>query len=126
MSVEEIKALVRRYVDEPLNKGNFAVWDELCAPEFTVRNLADNTVQSREDQKRSFSQVRTNFPDFKNTLEEVIVEGDRAAFRWTMSWTEEGKLKKAVGITILRIRNGKVVDDYFISDFVKMEQPVSS
>jgi SnoaL-like domain len=77
MSVAEIKALVRRYVDEPLNKGNFAVWDELCAPEHTVRNLADNTVQSREDQKRFFLQTRTNYPDYKTTIEEIIVEGDR-------------------------------------------------
>jgi hypothetical protein len=42
-----------------------------------------------------------------------------------MSWTEEGKPKKAVGITILRISNGKVVEDYYIADIVKMEQPVS-
>jgi hypothetical protein len=90
MSVDEIKALVRRYVDQPWNKGNLDVWDELCAPEFTVRNLTENSVQSRFDIKQDILQLRTN-PDFKNIVEEIIVEGDRAVFRWTTSRTEVRK-----------------------------------
>ena len=32
MAVEENKTITRRFVEEPWNKGNVAVLDELCTP----------------------------------------------------------------------------------------------
>ena len=32
MAVEENKAITRRFVEEPWNKGNVAVLDDLCTP----------------------------------------------------------------------------------------------
>jgi hypothetical protein len=90
MSVDGIKSFVRRYVDELWKKGNTNVWDELCSPEFTVRNLTKDTVPSRDDIKRDVLRLRMN-PDYKNIVEEIIVEGDRTVFRWTMGWTEVRK-----------------------------------
>jgi hypothetical protein len=42
MSLEEIKAIIRRRVDEPWNKGDVDVIDELCAPECAIHSQAAN------------------------------------------------------------------------------------
>jgi ketosteroid isomerase-like protein len=120
MSADEIKALVMRFLDEPWNKGNVDVLDELCAPEYTLHVLPENMKVGRDDLKQAAHESR-EAADFCATLDELIVEGDRAAYQWTMSSTVDGKLKKTVGITILHFKDGKIVEDRFVSADVKVE-----
>jgi len=52
----------------------------------------------------------------------VIVEGDRVAYHWTMLWpAAQGELKTIVGITLLRLADGKIVEDRYLSDYAKSE-----
>lgn len=126
MSVEEIKAIVRRFVDEPWNKGNVDVIDELCSPEYTLRYGTESIVRSRDDLKKGALDNRAISTNFKATIEEIIVEGNRVAYEWKMSRTDEqGKLKTTVGITILKIKDGKIIEDYFLADDVKPDQTPS-
>ena len=116
MSVDEIKTMVRRFVDEPWNLGNFDSIDELCAPEYTVRYDTEQTKAGREDIKDSIRKARANSPDFHAEVNEIIVEGDRVAYHWTMTGTnEQGKFETTVGITLLRLENGKIIEDRFLS-----------
>jgi ketosteroid isomerase-like protein len=124
MSVENIKAMVRRYVDEPWNKGNVAVFDEFWAPECTVRYDSQSEKAGREEVKQIILKTRASTPDFHADVDEIIVEGDRVAFHWKMSGTnEQGKYETTVGITLLRLFDGKIVEDRFLSADVKPEQP---
>lgn len=124
MSAEEIKAMVRRFVDEPWNKGNVAVIDELCAPNYTVRFLPESEKGGREDLKQAILKARASSPDFHAEVDEIIVEGDRVAYLWTMCNTsEQGKDETIVGFTFLRFAGGKIVEDRFVSADVKPEQP---
>ena len=125
MSVEEIKALVMRFVDEPWNKGNVDSIDELCDPEYTVRYAPDNWVGGREDIKKAALDARMKSTDFMATVTEIIVEGDRVAYEWIMAGTEDGKYKKTFGITILRLKNGKIIEDRFIADDVRAGETVA-
>lgn len=118
MSTDEIKALVMRFLDEPWNKGNVDAIDELCAPEYTLRYMPEQWVGGREDLKKGVLDSR-KVADFYAAMDEMIVEGDRVAYQWTMSRTVDGKLTKSVGITILRFKDGKIVEDRFISGDVK-------
>jgi steroid delta-isomerase-like uncharacterized protein len=115
MSVEENKAIVQRYVEEPWNKGNVDALDELCGPTFNIEGLG-----GVEAFKRFIPPYRKSFPDLHFTVEEVIAEGDKVAYRWTARGTHQGEYEgiaptgkpiTATGITILRIVDGKVVED---------------
>jgi ketosteroid isomerase-like protein len=123
MSVNEIKAMVKRFVDEPWNKGHVDIIDELCSPKYTVRyGTQSKAAGGRDFIKKAIVAARAESPDFKATVKEIIVEGNRVAYEWEMSGTDkQGKLKTNIGITILKIRDGKIVEDRFISGEVKPE-----
>ena len=120
MSIETNKALVRRFQEE-LWKGNVAVIDELLPPGISFGGVAD-----RDQWKAQVLDNLQRMPDLKFTIEEMIAEGDKVMFRWTITGTHTnemptpfgpakptGKLITATGITIHRIENGKIVEDIF-------------
>jgi len=118
MSVEANKAFVQRYVEEPWNKGNVDALDELCAPNFDLEGIGV------EEFKAVIRDFRKSFPDLHFTVEEIIAEGDKVAYRWTARGTHQGEYEDiaptgktitSTGITIIRIVDGKVVDDRFES-----------
>lgn len=117
MSVEQHKAIVRRMIEEPWNQGHLEVLDEICAPTYTIHGLG-----GLQELKQGITDARHAFPDLYCTIEEMIAEGDKIAFRWTMRGTQQGEWQgtaptgKAMiitGITILRFADGKIVDDRF-------------
>jgi hypothetical protein len=121
MSVDEIKTMVRRFLDEPWNKGNVDVIDELCAPDYTVGG-ALLTIGGREDLKEGIRKQRAASPDLNADMNEIIVEDDRVAYHWTMTGTYmQGKSWKFVGITLLRLDKGKIVEDRFLAVEIKQE-----
>ena len=115
MSVDEIKSMVMRFVDEPWNKGNLDVIDELCAPDYTVTSLASKWKGGREDLKDAIRKTRT-YPDFNAEVDEIIIEGNRVAYLWNMTGTnEKGKFETYIGITLLRLEEGKIVEDRYVA-----------
>ncbi len=129
MSVEANKAVVQRYVEEPWNKGNVDVLNEMCAPSFHLEGLG-----GVEEFKAVITAFRTSFPDLHFTVEEIIAEGDKVAYRWTAHGTHQGEYEgiaptgkpiTATGITILRIVDGKVVEDRFESSSPDLKQQLA-
>ena len=129
MSIEENKAITRRFVEEPWNKGNVAALDELCAPNYSLNGLG-----GLEELKAAIATFRAGFPDCHFTIEEMIAEGDKVAYRWTARGTHHGEYEgiaptgKAVtvtGITIIRFAEGKIVDDRFESSSPSLKQQLA-
>lgn len=125
MSVKDNKALISRYYDELWNKWNLAVADELIAPEIAFRGSLAVTVQGLGGFKEYVSMVRAAFPDFHNSIEELIAEGDKVVARLTYSGTHRGELfdiaatgKRVTysGIAIFRIAEGLISDGWVIGD----------
>jgi steroid delta-isomerase-like uncharacterized protein len=68
---------------------------------------------------RAFTRVRASFPDFRATVEDLVAEGDRVAYRWTFRGTHLGNFggipptgRKAEWsvIGIARFAEGKIVE----------------
>jgi predicted ester cyclase len=118
MSIEaENKDLIRRFWNE-LSRGNLAIIDEFCADNF-IRYATDRQEMDKEGYKNLCSQILTNIPDVHFTLDDIVAEGNRAAFRFTWAGTVQsaamnGSLKgKHISITedyFCRIENGKIVE----------------
>lgn len=112
------KAVVRGYMEEILNRGNYEVVDHYFPPEGFVLNGRTIT----KDQLPAVRQgIVSAFPDFRVTIEEQIAEGDLVVTRVTFTGTHEGEFHKIpstgrlvryTGIAIDRVVDGKVVEGW--------------
>lgn len=126
MSVEQNKALFRRFVEEVFNKGNVSTIDEFLAPNFVEREvLPPGTPSGREGVKQLTMMFRTAFPDFNVSIDDIIAEGDKIVARTTWSGTQKGEFMgipssgKRVSfdvIDIIRISEGKGVEHWGVMD----------
>lgn len=110
------KALVRQFVDEFWSRGNLAAADELMTRDTVIHEPVAGTP---EDLKAVATAIRAAFPDWHSTVEEMVVEGDRVAERWTGRGTHQGALqgipatgKQVVvpGVVFYRIADGKIAE----------------
>jgi len=119
--MSENKAKFKLLYDEILNKGNLAVFEELCAPNFVKHAIPPNPDFGIEGSKQSVLMLRKAFPDIKYTVEDMIEDGDKLVARWSARGTHKGEFMgipatgKQVafsGIEIIRIKDGKAVEEW--------------
>ena len=110
------KALVVRFVQEFWSQGNLAAADELMTPDVVIHQPEVGGIAGL---KAFNTAMRTAFPDWHSTPEELIAEGDRVAERWTGRGTHRGEFQgipptgKQVavpGVVFYRIQDGKIVE----------------
>jgi steroid delta-isomerase-like uncharacterized protein len=134
MSTEENKATVRRYFEEVLNQGNLALVDELNAPNWVYHDPVVPDVRTLEDYTQWFTAIRSAFPDFHVTIEDLIAEGDQVVVRYTWRGTNTGdfvtpmpipatgKQVTATGMSIVRFAGGKGVEVWNQTDSLGLFQ----
>jgi predicted ester cyclase len=130
MSTEENKAIVRRFVEEGINKVDFAAFDELVAPNVDF-DPPPGFPLGREGWKRNRLVFQVGFPDAHWTLEDMIAEGDKVVSRFTMRGTHQGeffgipptgKQVTVTGMAIVRLSGGKIVHQRISNDDLGMMQ----
>jgi steroid delta-isomerase-like uncharacterized protein len=136
MSVEQNKALFRRFVEEVFNKGNVNTIDELLASDFAEREeLPPGMPRDREGVKQLTRMFRTAFPDFNVSIDDMIAEGDKIVARTTWKGTQKGEFMgipssgKRVSfsvIDIIRISGGKFVEHWGLMDNSTMMQQLGA
>ena len=87
MSIEENKENIHRIIEEVYNKGDLSVVDELVAPSFVVPG---SEVKGPEGIKQFATMIRTAFPDWHMTIDDMVAEGDTVAMRCTWTGTNTG------------------------------------
>ena len=91
MSVEQNKANEKRLYDEVWNKGNYEVIHELVSPDY-VTQTAQREFKGHQGYRDMVTLQRTNMPDLHFTIDEMVGEGDKLAYRITGHGTYKGKL----------------------------------
>ena len=91
MSTESHKALVRRYVEEVWDKGNLAALDDFLAADYRRQVAPTVPPMTLEGQKQRLAGFPAAFPDIELTVDDVLVGGDRVAFRSTIRGTHLGR-----------------------------------
>ncbi|HVO43876.1 MAG TPA: ester cyclase [Aggregatilineales bacterium] len=132
MTVEQNKAVVRRFFEEVFNQGKLAVADEIFAPWFSGRGLAGHGP-GPESAKRAVTHLRAGFPDIQFTVEDLIADGDSVVVRVTFRGTHQGEFMgipatgKAIevgGVEMARLSGGQIVEEawHFMDELGLLKQ----
>lgn len=131
MSTEQNKDLVRRFYEEVFNNKNLASLNEFVDPHIVEHSLPPGLPAGSEGTRQFIGMYLAAIPDFHLTTEDMIAEGDRVATRLTYHGTHRGELmgipptgKQATvtGIQIVRIANGRIVENWINFDALGMLQ----
>jgi steroid delta-isomerase-like uncharacterized protein len=131
VSTEHNKTVVRRFLDEIVNKGSTAAADELLHPDFVAYPPGSSQPINRERFLEFASVFRSAFPDMHDTVEDIVAEGDRVAIRVTVHGTHRGEFQGIAptgkpiafsGFAIFRLANGKIVENRALSDRLGLMQ----
>jgi steroid delta-isomerase-like uncharacterized protein len=116
------KALIQRFVEEAFNEGNLDVVDEVYASSFISHDPTTPEGQGRPKAVKQFVNTYLGaFPDGHTTVEDMVVEGDKVAYRWTFRGTQQGELigipptgeqVEITGITINRLSGSKIEEQW--------------
>ena len=135
---EENKALLRRWFEEVWNKGRSDAIEEMFAPEGIAHGLSDdegNPLKGPANFKPFHETFRGAFPDIEVVVEDMIAEGDLVAARCSVRGQHVGDHLgiaasnapvQFTGITIARIRDGKIVEAWNNFDFLKMNKQIGA
>ena len=123
------KQLVRRLVEEGFNKGNPSIADELVAANYVYREPTVGEKRGPQGFKELMTMYRSAFPDARMTIKEQVGEGDAVVTRWTGTGTHRGALMgfaptgqqvSVEGVSISRIVNGKIAEEFSTYDALGM------
>ena len=136
----ENEAVVRRFWDEVLDPagGYLDGIDEVWADDLVWHGPAGlGTVHGKEEFSKVFNLILGGFPDLKVTPEKIITDDNEnlVATRYTWHGTHTGaflgipptgRAVTVTGISIYRIADGKIVEEWFPQDLLGLLQQIGA
>lgn len=128
------KEIVLRSEAELWSKGNLDVAAELYSPDFVCHFLVGPDWKGIEGIKQEVQRHRTSFPDWNESVDDIIAEGDKVVIRFTSTGTHLGTFqgvaptgrKVAIReVAIFRLANGKIVEQWGQPDIFGLQQQLS-
>jgi predicted ester cyclase len=127
MSLEENKAIVRRFIHEGVVGGNLAVIDELSSPDCVNHSAVPEARIGTAGVRRVVAHSRAAMPDQRWTSEMVVAEGDLVVIHGIREATWQGESFRGVAtpkgkpiavelVHIFRVRDGKIVEHWAVRD----------
>jgi steroid delta-isomerase-like uncharacterized protein len=112
--------VVRRFMRDVLNGANAASADELLDDSFIVQGLPPGVPPDRGGLEMITAMMRTAFPDWVDTEDELLADGDRVTVRFTGRGTHQGTFMgvpptgRAVAVSgraTYRVVDGRINED---------------
>jgi len=130
--MERNKDLVRRDNEEVWNKGNLEIMDELYSADF-VRHFLPNGSETKglEELRDHIRNHRKAFPDWTEEIKQIVAEGDLVVTHFSSTGTNTGsflgnsptgKKIRIDEMSIVRIANGKIVEQWLLPDLLSLNQ----
>ena len=128
--LEENKVIVRKVVDAENNR-DYAAVEELISPTYVNRA---NQIEGLEGYKQFLTRLYAAFPDWHETIEDLLAEGDKVCVRLRIETgihtggldllgvrvPPTGKQSTVKSIQIWRIVSGKVVEQEGVYDELEL------
>jgi len=135
MTSEQIKALVRRFVDEGLNSHNLDALDQFFSTDIIDHSLSPAWPHGIAALKQIMDSDYRLLPDLHYTIEDMIAEDDKVAVRFRRRGTDRGEFMGIapsgreitwMGIDIFRIADGRIVEHWGNFDQLGMRQQLGA
>jgi predicted ester cyclase len=132
-STEEIMARERFAMEEAYCKGNLAPLDEVFIQDVIFHIVSFADFKGLDLFKHNATVMHEAFSNMKWEWDEVIIEGDTAVQRYTLSMKHTGehplfpipptrKVMTAKGCVVYHLDNGKIVEFFEFSDILGFYQ----
>jgi predicted ester cyclase len=134
MTIEDNKAVVRRFIEEVFVQASPEAADELAAPDFTPHSWP-GVKPGIENLKQGQQRVSAGLADISMKIEDMIAEGDRVAVRLTAHARQEGEFmglppsgrEYTISEThIFRVTDGKVAEHWLNADMLGLMQQLGA
>lgn len=125
MSTEQNKEIARQFTEQVFNQGNLDSIDQFLAPDYVNHTTPPNFPRGPAGTKAFISMFRAGFPDLSVNIDDMIAEDDKVVIRHTTRGTHSGmflgmpptgRVVQVFGVDIVRIVDGKIVEDWGIID----------
>lgn len=129
-------AIARRFFDEVFSKGKLDLVDELFAPDYVGHPSGpEQATRGPSGVKEYVAGLRTAVSDLSVRVEDQVTEGDKVVTRWSARGTHDGDLMgiaptgrtaAVTGITIQRLKDGRVVEGWTSWDLMGLLQQLGA
>jgi steroid delta-isomerase-like uncharacterized protein len=117
---EQNKTLARRWFEDLFNRGDLDAAQEILSAEF-VDHLPREEERGLEELKQYVVMYRAAFPDIRDTIDEVVAEGEKVVVRWTSRGSHQGEFMGVAptgrhvtfsGMRLFRIAENKIAESW--------------
>jgi steroid delta-isomerase-like uncharacterized protein len=135
MSIETNKATVRRQMEQLWNEGRVDLVGEFFTEDNVSHNIGFPPSSGLEELKASIVMGVNAYADLKLSIDDMIAEGDKVAFTWTLRGVHQGDLygippsgKQVTtsGVSIHRLVNGRIAETWFFPDTMGLMQQLGA
>jgi steroid delta-isomerase-like uncharacterized protein len=124
------KDVVRRFINEVINRHDLDKIDELCAPDHGLYHPAlPEPVHGSDKLRIALTSFFESFPDLHFTIRDLVEDGDRVAMRFSIAGTNTGPIggspptKRTIassGMVLYRVRDGRIAEGRIQEDILRM------
>jgi predicted ester cyclase len=128
-TLDDNRRLIERYYDELWNQWRFDLLDLLISPSIKFHGSVGVSVEGLDGFRGYMRLIRSAFPDFHNTVEDLVAENGLVAARLSYRGTHRGPIfgveptGKAIryeGLALFRIAGGKIVEGFVLGNVVHL------
>ncbi len=121
--------IVRTACQVVWSEGDISRVSEFYAEDFQAHYPITDWGSGINGVKNLVMETRKSFPDYREQIDELIIAGDRVIVRLTVRGTHMGPLPylpttgkevEFTDVTICRIKNGKIVEQRGLSDYLSL------
>jgi steroid delta-isomerase-like uncharacterized protein len=124
------EAVIRRFVNEVLNEGDYSAMRELVHADYVYRS-PDQELHGADALEELLTAYRTGLPDMSTSVDDLVVSGDKVVISITLTGMHKGNLmgipatgrRLAVhGMVLSRLEDGRIVEEWEVLDTLGMYQ----
>ena len=133
-TIEDHKKIVRRFYEELWNGWNYAIIGEILTQDVSFHGSLGQSKSGHQGFIEYAEFVRTAFPDFTNSIEDLIAEGNKVAACLTYRGTHRGEIFdieatgrsiRYIGTAIFVFRDGLISNAWVLGDRLELLQQLN-
>lgn len=130
MSGESNKAILQGMMNA-LGSGDVGAISDYFSPDLVWHGGSFGTINGRDALLSLIDSFLSAFPDLSVSVEAILADGDDVTVRYTWKGTHRepfqgipptGKQVSVFGISIYRIRDGKITEEWWMEDIIGLMQ----